>query len=424
MKRKAVAGMLAAMMVMSAALPVFAEGTTYTAINGGTATMDKYLVIEKEATIPGTVFNFTIAPGTAQNATATTSAVKPGPSGAVIGESGAGTVTFTANQTTFATAQAQTNNVRGTISGSTDVVPGLDENHVYAKSPVTIDLTDASFNEPGVYRYVITEAASAENASHGIVNDATATRYLDVYVADSGSGLEVTGYVLHNSDDTVNADGSSLTAANKDGGYTNSLETFDLDLGKTVTGNQGSRDEYFEFTVSLGNLGAGQVVKLAGSYDGTTKVTGANATANTNPTTPLTAGNDGTISTTVWLQNGQDIQFLGLPKNATYSINETKATLDAEGYSTVIAATGDTTGVTQSVATAVAPTTGTAATKIEDTALTADTDIMFTNDRHGTVPTGIILSIIPYLGIGALAGGSFIAVSKSKKKKEEDEAEA
>lgn len=44
--------------------------------------------------------------------------------------------------------------------------------------------------------------------------------------------------------------------------YVNTMDSADLKVKKTVTGNQGSHDEYFEFTITVNNAGAGTVMTL------------------------------------------------------------------------------------------------------------------------------------------------------------------
>ena len=118
------------------------------------------------------------------------------------------------------------------------------------------------FTEPGVYRYVITESGT----NQAITNDADLTRVLDVYVNDASSDadgalvkkLTIEGYVLHsNVDDEPdvaageNFGSAGAYVATKSQGFTNSYDTSDLTLRKQVTGNQASRDKYFEFTLSI-----------------------------------------------------------------------------------------------------------------------------------------------------------------------------
>ena len=64
--------------------------------------------------------------------------------------------------------------------------------------------------------------------------------------------------------------------------------------------------------------------------------------------------------------------------------------MNNEGYVTTVTITGDTS----------ATNTG---RKVTDSAITADTTLAYTNTRTGTVPTGIISSIVP--GATALTAG-------------------
>ena len=69
----------------------------------------------------------------------------------------------------------------------------------YARTNVTVDFSGVSFSEPGVYHYVIIEAADATGT---VTNDATTTHYMDVYVSDEDGTLGVLGYVLHGEGET------------------------------------------------------------------------------------------------------------------------------------------------------------------------------------------------------------------------------
>ena len=82
--QKTASGLLATVLAF-APLAVSAEGTTYTAIHGGTVNVEKYLIMDTNANVPNVTFDYTIAPGTAQNASGSNAHVFAGPSGALIG---------------------------------------------------------------------------------------------------------------------------------------------------------------------------------------------------------------------------------------------------------------------------------------------------------------------------------------------------
>ncbi len=63
--------------------------------------------------------------------------------------------------------------------GSSDYVKNLDSGEKYAKKTATLSFANVEFDEPGIYRYVITET---NDSAQGITYDSDLTRILDVYV--------------------------------------------------------------------------------------------------------------------------------------------------------------------------------------------------------------------------------------------------
>lgn len=398
-------------------MPVMAEGKdAYTAVAGGKATFEKYLIMKDNAEVPNVTFRFTAAPAEKIDASKDAGTLKV--------YKGVGTPTI--KDVTFAPADTKTTydavqdlpsgvNVQKQTDGKTTNKDNLTlgDGEKYARKDVTVDLSGISFNEPGVYRYVITEAANATNAANGISNDADDTRILDVYVEDTGAGaLKVAGYVLQNGDATgvVKTDGSGV--AEKSKGFANKYTTNDLTISKTVKGNQASRDEYFKMTVTLSGI-AGNVYNIdLTNADATTKKNGVNEGTYTNPST-ITVGADGTVKQEFWLQGGQSIVIKGITANASYTVAEDPATVDAEAYTPTAAVTGDD---AKKDSTKIAMDTTSYA--VTDDALTKDTTVAFTNTKEGTIPTGIIMSVAPYAAIVLLGGAGATIVMR--KKKEED----
>lgn len=407
-------------------MPVMAEGTTYTAVAGGKAVFEKYLVMDKSAEVPNATFNFTIKGDvTALNSDgSTTLQVYAG--NKATGTPSVSSAKFKQGDTTNDTIQEQPTAPAGTVSVQNkdngtavnkDMVE-LGANQKYARHDVTVDFSGVTFNEPGVYRYVITETA---DANQGVTNDADATRVMDVYVVhdDTTKALKVEGYVLQNGEanGAVKADGSGTTGKSK--GFTNTYTSHDLTISKAVTGNQASRDEYFKMTVKISNAVAGTVYKVAGAgetFDATTKTNGVNAgEPHTNPAT-LTVGTDGTVTEDFWLQGGQSIKIQGLADKTAYSINEDAALMNNEGYDPSAAISGDTKTGAEDAAKDIAMDTTTYT--VADDAITADTTVAYTNHKNGTIPTGIIMSVAPYAAIVLLGGAGATIVMR--KKKEED----
>lgn len=397
------AAIAASVVAFASVCPVLAEGITYTGVAGGTPKIQKYLIMDENANVPNVTFNFSIAPGEGVDSSdpATKLQVRAGLAGATIGNA-----TFAQGQDTYTTPQAIDAADGIQAQGLSDNVE-LQSGEKYARSAVEVDFSGVTFVEPGIYRYIITETAS--DTTKGIVDDADATRYMDVYVIDNGSGvLSVQGYVLHDSDTdaTMNKDGSMPTDFMKASSFVNRYISHDLVIEKEVAGNQASHDEYFKFTVVISNALAGTVYTVdLSDADATTKTNTSNTdngTAHTNPAT-LTVGTDGTVTAEFWLQGGQSVAIKGLANNTAYTITEDDALLDKEAYVTSCAQVGDTDG------------TFTADSRqLVNEGITADTTDTFTNEKSGTIPTGILVKTLPAICLMGFAAVLFVASRKSK----------
>lgn len=368
--------------------------------NGTKAEFNKYLTMKSDANVPNVTFKFTTAAGAHVDADRANhlSEVLPGVGTPVISD-----VAFQASDAKYAAKQ------------DGDQIT-LEDGQSYAKHAVAIDFTGITFDEPGVYRYIITE--SATDAATGVTNDAEAKRTLDVYVTDDGSGkLEVSSYVLQNGEITTAAPTDQATVTKSDG-YINTYATNDLSFSKKVTGNQASRDQYFKFTVKITGAVKGTAYDV--DMDNADVAPAANAAtkysaedmkaANTLADGKLIVGEDGTLTHDFYIQNGQSIKIKGLANGTAYEVSEEN--LDYTPAA-VIADGGDTDGATIDEA----------GNKVADIGLTKDTEVDFTNTKEGTIPTGVILAMAPYLvGAGiAGCGGTIYVVSKKKSKKSEDE---
>ena len=196
---KKISSLLCSGLLMASVLisPVQAA-TTYTPVAGTSCNFNKYLIMDAGDNVPNATFAFTIAPGAAISADTSdnqTMQVLPGVGSPTIAD-----VTFAPSDSTATAAGtnidvARTNAQRGGSAGDT---VQLDSGEKYATKQATVDFSGVTFDEPGIYRYIITETASADHAAAGIVHDTDTDRVLDVYVTDDGNGaLVVSGYVLH-----------------------------------------------------------------------------------------------------------------------------------------------------------------------------------------------------------------------------------
>ncbi len=352
-KKKILSLVLAAIMTVAMAVPAFAA-TGYTGKLGGTTefTMTKYLFMDKDAqALPTVTFTFTVAPGEADPE----KGIEAGPETGLI-------KSITAE---FSKDDVPVNYGDPTAQG----VPGLTDSQKFVKKDVTIDFKDVEFDEPGIYRYKITETASEEEY---IDDDTAAVKTLDVYINNNNGSLEVGGFVLDNKGDSV-----------KSKGYVNTYLTYSLTFENDVTGNQASNNQYFKYTVNL-----------TGTVDGDYKVNLTGAETNnvdgdkTNPATITVKSGSGTAD--FYMKNGQTIIIEELPKGTSYTVTQETV----EGYNNT------------------EPTkTGT---------ISNDVVLTFTNTKEGTVPTGVMLVVAPFAAIMAIGGVGAYAIMR-KKNKDEDE---
>ena len=380
--------------------------TSYTPVTGDEFTFYKYLIIDQGETIPTATFSFTIEPGTPISLDTSNNTVMEVLAG--IGTPTVTTVSFNSSDSTVNSvttgdidvARSASNRATG-LNATTGVELGSGEK--YAKKAVTINFSNVSFSEPGIYRYILTETSSTANTALGIMNDNDVDRVLDVYVINNGSGsLVVDSYVLHINVDDVAINGtmgSNDVATNhaalpdKTDGFTNEYHSKDLVVKKEVDGNQASRDKWFDFTVQVTGEGIqdtnSYIVSIADDNDATTTVGNADATSGnntatiennrgkTNPTSVL--GSELKSGVHFYLQHDQSIAIRGLSPNTTYTVTE-----NAEDYKSIASGVS---GYTAATIGSVGTVAG--ANKVIQTS--------YKNQRNGIIPTGIATHMI--LGI-------------------------
>ena len=422
--RKVCATMVAAMVGLSTMTPAFAAAA-YTPVDGTSCNFNKYLIMDAGDTVPNVTFSFTVAPGAARSADTADNAVMqvlPG-----VGTPTIADVTFAPADTTVTDAGTNIDVARAASDRATGLTAEngveLEAGEKYATHQATVDFSSVKFDEPGIYRYIITETASATDEAAGIMHDNDVDRVLDVYVVDDGTGaLTVAAYVMHKNDADVvinttmgSADVAAASAAlaDKTDGFTNEYNTKDLVFKKEVTGNQASRDKWFEFTARLADVNDDDVYVVSLADDNDANTTDGNADATSGTTTATRASNQGKTNPTsvtgaqlkagvkFYLQHGQSIAIRGIAPNATYTVTE-----DAEDYkSTASAVTGYDDATTGVIATIAG----------DDKAVMTS----FLNERNGIIPTGVMMVVIPgaLLTAGGIAG---LSLMSAKKRKEEE----
>ncbi len=435
---------LASAAIMAAALPLnaLAAGTDYSTDRVNEADMEsvdftKYLVMDVNANVPNAEFTYSIAGIDEEDAiaaTETTLAVLPGVGSpkfkAGDETSDTGTAAFTPEDTTKLESEKGDDTVEFVTPDTTD--------EKYAQKTITLDFSEVVFTEPGVYRYILTET---NDAPQGVTNDPVIERTLDVYVQDASTDeaklLEIAAYVMYKdtidtapkidktTEDPNEVPNGAEASSDKIFSYTNKYTTYDLHFGKEVEGNQGSKDKYFAFTVSLSGAVAGTKYTVdlseADAAAGSNSATKAEYRGKANPN-EIVADENGEATATFYLQDGQYIVIQGLAENTGYSVEE-----EAEDYAS--------SSGTDREAIAEIPAQGTEgdesyvdavpAKPYNDSptgTMTSDIYTGYTNTREGVIPTGILLSIAAPAVIGVIVlSGIVILLIRGRKRKAEEE---
>ena len=419
-------------------LPALAVGETqYTAVNGHEVSFNKVLIVKEDAKIPNATFTFSTEPLDADI------------------EAGANTLAVYA-------LVADVEDVEVTFAPDDDTEDDDLDGYIRATQVVTIDLTEVEFPEPGVYRFYITEDdADVEGVLYDVElndtddayeeGDGNCVRTLDVYVEDVGEDdpeLRVTGYVMYKGEITEGpsnaADdatvGSEITGdvvidengiyvadgtdtgdtgvadAEKIDNIKNLYQTNDITFGKEVIGNQGSRDKFFEFTITVTDgvndddifpVVLDNAVATPEGNSATVYVAGDMAAANNVETV---TGQELKECKVFYLQDGNYITIQGLPQGCEYKIEEEKEDYTSEdGISAELASID------------IDPDTQDKEALEDDPEGTIDGEDIytgFTNEKKGIIPTGILLKVTPVIVIGlvVIAGAAFFMVKNVRRK--------
>lgn len=400
-----------------------AAGTNYgTTIEGTkTTTFDKFLVMDTQANVPNATFTYAVTAGNAKayDVAGKKFQVLAGVDADKITMAGVGgTAEAAAAANSIVFRQGDGSDTHDTTKDA--YVKDLTAGKKYALKTATLDFSAVQFTEPGVYRYIITE----DGTNQGVTNDADLTRVLDVYVNDASADVDgaftkkltIAGYVLHSNEndepDVAAGDDFGSTGAyvaTKSQGFTNSYDTSDLTLRKQVTGNQASRDKYFEFTLNIAaaqpNTKYDVVIDEA---DATSKANAATIEANAGKAnvTSITTDDAGKAIQKFYLQHGQQVTVQGLAKDTTYAVTE-----NTEDYKST-ANTKDTPVVDTKANTEAAP--------VDGTIVSTDLTTGFLNTRDGVIPTGVIMAVAPFAVVTILGGVGIVTMVMKKNKKEDE----
>ena len=398
-----------------------AAGTNYGATIEGTktTTFDKFLVMDKQANVPNATFTYAVTAGNtkAYDVAGKKFQVLAGVDSDKITMAGVGAADAAANSIVF--KQGDGSDTHDTTKD--EYVKNIDAaKQKYALKTATLDFSKVQFTEPGVYRYIITESGT----NQGITNDADLTRVLDVYVNDASADVDgaftkkltIAGYVLHSNEndepDVAAGENFGSTGAytdKKSQGFTNSYDTSDLTLRKQVTGNQASRDKYFEFTLNIDKAQPNTKYDVViDDADATSKANAATIDANAGQTnvTSITTDGAGKATQKFYLQHGQQITVQGLAKDTTYAVTE-----NTEDYKST---------ANTAAAPVVDTKADTEAAPVDGTIVSTDLTTGFLNTRDGVIPTGVIMAVAPFAVVTVLGGAGVVTMVMKRNNKEDE----
>lgn len=274
----------------------------------------------------------------------------------LVGEGSSPTETFTLQQVgngVVTDGEATSAPALGTITGALFAAGEA------TADGVTKDITVAlpRYDHVGVYTYTLKEAAST---TAGVTYFGGDIKLVVTVVNGENGNLRIAGVHTEAGNAGTPGNGKSDT-------FENTYSAGTLKVSKTVTGNLGDKTKYFEFKVTLtaveGKTYADSFAVTGGSYKN-------------NPTTASMGDN------TFYLKDGETISIANLPYGVTYTVTETAV----EDYTTTM--TGDSGTINAAKQTAA-----------------------FTNDKTGSVDTGVMLDSLPYilvLAFVAVAGTALI----------------
>lgn len=361
--KKFFAGVLAAAMMLTVgATAAFATNTTDTTNsmivadgNGiANATLTKKLVVAEGIAPQSMTFKFTVGAGQADAA----KSVKAG----TVGEG------FEQPSVTF----RKTGNEQYTVN-------------TYSQN-FNIDLVKLlgnNYNKVGKYAYTISED---DTMIPGITKDNRTLKMIITVVNKTSENLDYnTGYGYYVG--LFNQDGS------KADDFTNTYNSYSLEVKKTVKGNFGDLNDTFTFDITLGGA------------DGKDK-NYASATVTVSDAANAANGKTWTIgggAQSVTLKHGQTITISNLPVGVTYTVTEQGAHEEGWIYKT----TGE----------AVASEDG---TKPSITADNSSKKVEIVNEHEGTPDMGVVLDNAPYIAMLAIVAIGGVALMLNKRRRDEE----
>ena len=244
-----------------------------------------------------------------------------------------------------------------------------------------VKLLGNNYNKVGKYAYTISEN---ETNIPGITKDPHTYEMIVTVVNKQKDNLtNETGYGYYVG--MYGAEGQKVLAV-----FTNTYNSYSLEVKKTVEGNFGDLGDTFTFYITLGNA-EGKDNNYASA---TVKVSDTNNAAN-NATWTIGGGQQ-----TVILKHGQTATISNLPVGVTYTVTENKTNDDGSAW--------------------VYTTTGEAKSEDNKTIVAGDNKVEIVNKHEGTPDMGVVLDNAPYIAMLAIVAIGGVALMLNKRRRDEE----
>lgn len=248
-----------------------------------------------------------------------------------------------------------------------------------------VKLLGDNYNKVGKYAYTISEN---ETKIPGITKDAHTYEMIVTVVNKKNTELDNnTGYGYYVG--MYDADGNKVPAE-----FTNTYNSYSLEVKKTVQGNFGDLGDTFTFYITLGGADGKD-----NNY--------ASATVTVSDAANVANGKTWTIGggqQTVTLKHGQTIIVSNLPVGVTYTVTEKKTNDDGTAW--VYDTTGEAVAIND-----VLP------------SITADNNenkVEIINKHEGTPDMGVVLDNAPYIAMLAIVAIGGVALMLNKRRRDEE----
>lgn len=248
-----------------------------------------------------------------------------------------------------------------------------------------VKLLGDNYNKVGKYAYTISEN---ETKIPGITKDAHTYEMIVTVVNKKNTDLDNnTGYGYYVG--MYDADGNKVPAE-----FTNTYNSYSLEVKKTVQGNFGDLGDTFTFYITLGGADGKD-----NNY--------ASATVTVSDAANVANGKTWTIGggqQTVTLKHGQTIIVSNLPVGVTYTVTEKKTNDDGTAW--VYDTTGEAVAIND-----VLP------------SINADNNenkVEIINKHEGTPDMGVVLDNAPYIAMLAIVAIGGVALMLNKRRRDEE----